>query len=327
MENLVEKSAEKSSLSSGVKLGIGIAVLLSVTTGVGYLYGSYVKERRRFARNGGVMVQEEPAPQPQQQMMQGQAQDLQKRMMELQQKLSKLDDNLKMAVIQLGGMIEQQIMQKGTIDPQCVAGIDNLVYDLGEKDLISNNDTYRNMRRAIYEDILVNFRKGKQPTFNSNKPAGDLQTDVEEGKLTLEVCKNRAQIMSRNVQRFTADVFFKLLFCCQSETDGVNMIVTQKIQEALSLLNCPQEVYKNSYDMALQVMPQIRQISLMRMQALVTKLQSKSHPKMPEIDRELLIEVLKLKISAFAEIDTLVEKLQEDLKKDKRFCKNNFVEI
>lgn len=127
--------------------------------------------------------------------------------------------------------------------------------------------------------------------------------------------------MSRNVQRFTADVFFKLLFCCQSETDGVNMIVTQKIKQALDILNCPQEVYKNSYDMALQVMPQIRQISLMRMQSLVTKLQTKPHPKMPEIDKEILIEVLKLKISAFKEIDTLVEKLSEELRKDKRFCK------
>ena len=143
--------------------------------------------------------------------------------------------------------------------------------------------------------------------------------DSEDGQFTLEICKNRAELITKNLKKITADIFFKLLFCCQSETDGVNMIVTDKIKETLELLHCSEEIYKNSYEQAMQIMPQIRQISMMRMQSLVTKMQNKPDKRMPTITREVLIEVLKLKIKAFGEVDDLVERLSKDLKGDDRF--------
>lgn len=169
MDHFGEETVKKTvKMSKGVQLGIGIAVLLSVTAGVGYLYGSYVKERRNFERYGdqgtndddeeAEITEENDDYAPIDHSSFPMQNEMRKQVEELAKKIENLDERTKMAVIQLGTMIEQQA-PNGIIDPECVAGIDNLVYDLGEKELLTNNETYKNMRRSLYEEILTNFKK------------------------------------------------------------------------------------------------------------------------------------------------------------------------
>lgn len=166
MDHFTEETVEKASrLSKGVKLGVGIAVLLSVTAGVSYLYGNYVKEKRYYERTGRYPGEEDDG---QAQITEeeyeennyggGNNEEMEKQILKLKEKIDKLDDETRMAVIQLGSMIEEQAYT-GRIDHNCIAGIDNLVYDLGEKELLLNNENYKNMRRSIYEEILTNFSK------------------------------------------------------------------------------------------------------------------------------------------------------------------------
>ena len=182
------------------------------------------------------------------------------------------------------------------LTPNAVYDIEELVYEVAEKELLNNMKTYSQIR------------------INTLKSLVDI---TEKSRDSEAAIKRRAdQVLNSLKARIDYKSFINLKFCCVQEEEGTNMVIIEKLKDLWGYLKVTREEYIRAHDAAMQTMPQLAMVSIVKMQGLVTKYSGMAESVQENLDnaeqvKASIIQILRFKIRAFKELQALVEKLKK----------------
>lgn len=291
----VAKNAKPELISGGMKtamkLGAAIVVLLGVVGGVSYSYGSFLKEKRDFEITEAGEGRDEksttsvPTGNQKQRQFSGQTQGNMTQSAPafvMEDKFNSLSPELQAQISQLSMAIQQQLAQQGALSPDLLIQIDSTIYDIA-KPAIQRATKFSAQNRR---DVLWKKLSGVDESNN----------------------KKKSETMLKNIiDQLDQALYSMLITCSANEQHSIRMAIENATNDCLGMINLPGEVYAENVQAASQMIPQLKQMSQMKMQQIIVEGDKIDQASLDKITIPLLKELLTFKTAAFKKLTPIIE--------------------